>query len=273
MPARLAALGVRDPESYEVYNSFRSPLVPAMVDRLYQRLQRLGYLRRDCERLVNRDRNIFGALLLKMGEPDAMFTGVTRTYAQTLRELRRVLDPQAGQVPFGVHVLVGRTHTIFLADTSVNERPTPAMLADIAEGTARLARRMGQEPRVAFLSYSNFGNPAGTWLESVREAVRLLEDREPDFEFEGEMAPGVALNPTIAASYSFSRLTGAANVLVMAGIQSASISAKLMRELSSDAVIGPVLLNVEKPLQIASMGTSASELVTLAVLAAGGMVR
>ena len=272
VPDRLAALGVRHPEEYEVHNSYRSPLVPAMVDRLYERLQRRGYLRRDCERLVNRDRNIFGALLLKMGEADAMITGVTRTYAQTLRELRRVLDPAAGRVPFGVHVLVGRAHTIFLADTTVNERPTPAMLADIAEGTAAVARRMGQEPRVAFLSYSTFGNPPGTWLDNIRAAVAELERRAPPFEFEGEMAPDVALNSDVAASYPFSRLTGPANVLVMPGLQSANISAKLMRELSGDAVIGPVLVNVERPVQVATMGASASELVTLAVLAASGMV-
>ena len=272
VPDRLAALGVRDPETYEVHNSYRSPLVPAMVDLLYGRLRRRGYLRRDCERLVNRDRNIFGALLLKMGEADAMITGVTRTYAQTLRELRRVLDPAEGRTPFGVHVLVGRSHTIFLADTTVNERPTAAMLADIAEGTAAVARRMGQEPRVAFLSYSTFGNPPGTWLDTIRDAVTLLEAREPGFEFEGEMAPDVALNPQVAASYPFSRLTGPANVLVMPGLQSANISAKLMRELSGDAVIGPMLVGVERPVQIATMGASASELMTLAVLAAGGMV-
>ena len=272
VPDRLAALGVRDPDQYEVHNSYRSPLVPAMVDLLYGRLQRRGYLRRDCERLVNRDRNIFGALLLKMGEADAMITGVTRTYAQTLRELRRVLDPAEGRTPFGVHVLVGRAHTIFLADTTVNERPTAAMLADIAEGTAAVARRMGQEPRVAFLSYSTFGNPPGTWLDTIRDAVALLEARDPSFEFEGEMAPDVALNPTVAASYPFSRLSGPANVLVMPGLQSANISAKLMRELSGDAVIGPMLVGVERPVQIATMGASASELMTLAVLAAGGMV-
>ncbi len=272
VPDRLAALGVRDSDQYEVHNSYRSPLVPAMVDLLYGRLQRRGYLRRDCERLVNRDRNIFGALLLKMGEADAMITGVTRTYAQTLRELRRVLDPAEGRTPFGVHVLVGRAHTIFLADTTVNERPTAAMLADIAEGTAAVARRMGQEPRVAFLSYSTFGNPPGTWLDTIRDAVALLEARDPSFEFEGEMAPDVALNPTVAASYPFSRLSGPANVLVMPGLQSANISAKLMRELSGDAVIGPMLVGVERPVQIATMGASASELMTLAVLAAGGMV-
>nr|MBP6030714.1 NADP-dependent malic enzyme [Sphingobium sp.] len=138
---RLRALGVADPHSFEVHNSVNSPLVPKMVDMLYGRLQRRGYLRRDCERMVNRDRNIFGSLLLKMGEADAMITGTTRTYSQTMREVRRVIDPVPGRTNFGVHILVGQTHTVFMADTTVHERPSAAELADIAEGTAAVARR------------------------------------------------------------------------------------------------------------------------------------
>ena len=270
---RLSALGVDKPEAFEVHNSRNSPLVPAMVDRLYERLQRRGYLRREVERMVNQDRNIFASLLLKMGEADAMITGTTRTYAQSIREVRRVLDPAPGRIPFGVHVLVGRSHTVFMADTTVNERPTAEQLADIAEGTATVARAMGHEPRVAFLSYSTFGNPPGTWLANLREAVAILEQRAPGFEFEGEMAPDVALNPTVMASYPFSRLSGPANVLIMPGLQSANLSAKLLRELGGDAVIGPMLIGMEKPVQIATMASTASELVTLAVLAAGGVAR
>ena len=270
---RLSALGVTDPQSYEVHNSRNSPLVPAMVDKLYERLQRRGYLRREVERMVNQDRNVFAALMLKMGEADAMITGTTRTYAQTMREVRRVIDPAKGRVPFGVHVLVGQAHTVFIADTTVNERPSAEQLADIAEGTAAVARAMGQEPRVAFLSYSTFGNPEGNWLGGVREAVAILEERAPGFEFEGEMAPDVALNPKVMASYPFSRLSGPANVLIMPGLQSANLSAKLLRELGGDAVIGPMLIGMEKPVQIATMSSTASELVTLAVLAAGGVAR
>ncbi len=275
---QLKTMGVADPESYELHNSVHSPLVPEMVDSLYLRLQRRGYLRRDVERMVNRDRNIFGALLLKLGEADAMITGVTRTYAQTMREVRRVIDPDPTRTAFGIHVLVGRSHTVFMADTTVNERPSPAQLADIAVETAKVARRMGHEPRVAFLSYSTFGNPAGNWLENIRAAVALLDERAAagdgvDFEYEGEMAPDVALNPTVMKSYPFSRLSGPANVLVMPGLQSANLSAKLLRELGGDAVIGPMLVGMEKPVQIATMASSASELVTLAVLAAGGIAR
>ncbi len=269
---RLRALGVANADSFEVHNSVNSPLVPRMVDMLYERLQRRGYLRRDCERMVNRERNIFGALLLEMGEADAMITGVTRTYAQTMRELRRVMGRAEGRTPFGIHILVGRTHTVFMADTTVNERPSPQELAEIAIGTARVARRMGHEPRVAFLSYSTFGNPAGNWLEGIREAVSLLDARtDIDFEYEGEMAPDVALNPNVSKSYPFSRLSAPANVLVMPGLQSANLSAKLLRELGGDSVIGPMLVGMDRPVQVATMGSTASELVTLAVLAAGGI--
>ena len=268
---KLKELGVQDPDSFELHNSVNSPLVPEMVDLLYARLQRRGYLRRDCERMVNRDRNIFGSLLVKMGVADAMITGVTRPYGQTLREVKRVMDPAAGRTPFGIHVMVTKDKTVFLADTTVHERPSASELADIAEGTVAVARRMGHDPRVAFLSYSNFGNPPGAFLDNVRDAVKLLDQRDVDFEYEGEMTPDAALNPTVMKNYPFSRLSGPANVLVMPGLQSANISAKLLRELGGTSMIGPVLVGMEKSVQIATMSSNASELLTLAVLAAGGI--
>jgi malate dehydrogenase (oxaloacetate-decarboxylating)(NADP+) len=273
VPERLRALGVTDPETYELHNSRTSTLVPKMVDFLYERLQRRGFLRRDCERMINQDRNIFGAVLLQLGEADAMITGITRTYAHTMREVRKVIDPLAGRTAFGIHLMVGKAHTVFMADTTINERPSAEELADIAEGTAAVARRMGHEPRVAFLSYSTFGNPEGKWLENLRDAVTVLDRRKVSFEYEGEMAPDVALNPRQLANYPFARLSGPANVLIMPGLQSANISAKLLRELGGDAVIGPMLVGMEKPVQIAPMTSTAGELVTLAVLAAGGIAR
>ena len=155
---KLKALGV-DPDDYELHNSRTSALVPRMVEFLYGRLQRRGYLRRDVERMINQDRNIFGATLFQLGEADAMITGTTRTWAHTMREVKRVIDPEAGRTAFGIHILVGQSHTVFIADTTVNERPSGEELADIAEQTAAVARRMGHEPRVAFLSYSTFGKP------------------------------------------------------------------------------------------------------------------
>jgi len=271
---RLHALGVDDPDSFEVYNSRNYARVPELADFLYNRLQRRGYLHRELERIVNQDRNIFASLLLASGEADVMITGITRPYAQSFREIRRVLDPQDGVTPFGIHVMVGQAHTVFIADTTVTERPSAEQLAEIAIQTAHVARRMGHEPRVAFLSYSNFGNPEGSFLDRIRDAVKLLDTKDGvDFEYEGEMSPDVALNPAMQKVYPFMRLTGPANVLVMPGLQTANISAKLLRELGGDAVIGPMLVGMKQQVQIAPMSASASDLVTLAVLAAGRIVR
>lgn len=200
---RLKALGVSNPQEYEVHNSRHSPLVPKMVDFVYNRLQRRGYLRRDVERMINQDRNVFGSALLQLGEADAMITGITRTWAESMRQVKRVIDPEAGRTPFGIHVLVGQSHTVFIADTTVNERPTGEQLADFAEQTAQVARRMGHEPRVAMLSYSTFGNPKGAWVDNIRDAVSELDKRNVGFEYEGEMPPDVALNPKQLANYPF----------------------------------------------------------------------
>jgi malate dehydrogenase (oxaloacetate-decarboxylating)(NADP+) len=271
---RLREMGVDDPDSFELINSRTYPRVPEMVDLLYGRLQRQGFLPRAVERMVNQDRNTFAALLLAMGEGDALITGVTRPYTQSLRQVQRVIDAKEGATPFGVHVLVGQSHTTFIADTTVSERPTGDQLAEIAVQTASVARRMGHDPRVAFLSYSNFGDPEGTYLERIREGVKVLDGRgDVDFEYEGEMSPDVALNPAMQRVYPFSRLTGPANVLVMPGLQTANISAKLLKELGGDAVIGPILVGMAQPVQIAAMTATASDLVTLAVLAGGGVVR
>jgi malate dehydrogenase (oxaloacetate-decarboxylating)(NADP+) len=270
---RLRALGVEDAESFEVHNSRSWGRIGEMVDQLYARVQRKGHLRRDVERLVNQNRNIFAAMLLEMGEADVMITGVTRPYAQTMGEILRVIDPQEGVTPFGIHLLVGQNHTVFMADTTVTERPTTEQFVDIAVHTAAVARRMGHEPRVAFVSYSNFGNPEGAFLENIRGAVRALDGMTVDFEYEGEMAPEVALNPAMQRIYPFSRLSGPANILIMPGLQSANLSAKLLRELGGDAVIGPMLVGMHRPVQIAAMTATASDLVTLAVLAAGGIAR
>ncbi len=267
----LTELGVGDPSSFEIHNSAVSPLVPEMVAYLYERLQRRGFMERDVRRMVNQDRNVFASLLVALGHGDAMISGMTRTFAQTIKEVRQVLDPKPGHLPFGIHMMIAKNYTVFLADTTVNERPNAAELAHIATETAAVARRMGHEPRVAFLSYSTFGNPSGRWLDEIRSAVAILDEQKPNFEYEGEMAPDAALNPKVMASYPFSRLSGPANVLIMPGLQSANISAKLLRELAGNAVIGPMLIGMEKPVQIAAMTSIAPDILTLAVLAAAGI--
>jgi malate dehydrogenase (oxaloacetate-decarboxylating)(NADP+) len=267
----LTELGVGNPDSFEIHNSAVSPLLPEMVKYLYERLQRRGFLERDVRRMVNQDRNVFASLLVALGHGDAMISGMTRTFAQTIKEVRQVLDPKPGHLPFGIHMMIAKNYTVFLADTTVNERPNAAELAHIAKETAAVARRMGHEPRVAFLSFSTFGNPSGRWLDDIRGAVAILDASDPGFEYEGEMAPDAALNPKVMASYPFSRLSGPANVLIMPGLQSANISAKLLRELAGNAVIGPMLIGMEKPVQIAAMTSIAPDILTLAVLAAAGI--
>jgi len=268
---KLIELGIGNPDSFQIENSATSEHVPGMVDELYRRLQRRGFLERDVRRMVNQDRNIFASLLLKLGVGDAMVTGMTRPFAQTMREVMQVLDPAPGKIPFGVHLMIGKNYTVFLADTTINERPSAEMLAHIATETAAVARRLGHEPRVAFLSYSTFGNPPGRWLEGIRDAVTLLDQQGVNFEYEGEMAPDAALNPTVMKNYPFCRLTAPANVLIMPGLQSANLSAKLLRELAGNATIGPMLLGMEKPVQVAPMTAIAPDVLTLAVLAAAGV--
>ncbi len=269
---KLIELGIEDPESFEIHNSAISPHIETMVEALYERLQRRGFMQRDVRRMVNQDRNVFASALVKIGLADAMITGVTRPFGQSMREIRHVLDPAPGKVPFGIHLMIGKSYTVFLADTTINERPSSADLAAIARGTAEVARKLGHEPRVAFLSYSTFGNPPGRWLENIRDAVALLDADPPGFEYEGEMAPDAALNPAVMANYPFSRLSAPANVLVMPGLQSANLSAKLLRELAGNATIGPMLIGMEKPVQVAAMTSNASDVLTLAVLAAAGVV-
>ena len=267
---RLAELGVDNPREYEVLNSRNSPLVGRAVDYIYSKHQRHGYLRREVERLVNQDRNYFAAAMVELGEADAMITGTTRPFSQSLKQVRTVIDDEGAADPFGVNVVVSRTHTVLIADTAVIERPTAEQFAAIAMRASAFAKRMGLEPRVAFISYTTFGNPPGMHIEELRDAVKLLETFKTDFEFEGEMAPDVALDHDMQKRfYPFSRLSGPANILVMPGLQSASLSTKLLRALGGELVLGPYVLGLAAPVQIAPMTATASDLVRLAVLAAG----
>ena len=262
--------GVENPKDYEVLNSRNSPLVGRAVEYIYAKHQRHGLLRREIERMVNQDRNYFAAAMLALGETDAMITGTTRPFSQSLKQVRTVIDDEPGATPFGINVVVGRHHTILIADTAVTERPTAEQYAAIAMRSSSFARRMGLDPRVAFISYTTFGNPPGVHIEELRGAVTLLDSFQCDFEYEGEMAPDVALNAEMQKRfYPFSRLSGPANILVMPGLQSASLSTKLLKSLGGESILGPYMLGLERSVQIAPMTASASDLVMLAVLAAG----
>ena len=243
------------------------------TDFLYKRVQRKGTLYRDCQRLVNQDRNVFAACMVANGDADAMVTGLTRSFSVCFEDITRVIDPQPGQLLFALAMVVAANRTVFIADTSVHELPSAEELADIAVQTAAKARTLGHEPRVALLSFSNFGNPNREKALRIREAVEILDSRKVDFEYDGEMSADVALNPELRRLYPFCRLTGAANILIMPALHSANISYKLMQELSGASVIGPLLIGLEKPAQIVQMGANVSDIVNAAALAAHDAVR
>ena len=261
-------LGVEKPESLTVLNARLFDRNAEFTEYLYSRLQRKGFLRRDAQRLVNNDRNVFSALLMQHGLADGMVSGVTRSYDVVLKDVRLVLDHRPDERTMGVSVVVNRGKTLFIADTNITELPDAMDLANIAESTANFTREFGFEPRVAFLSYSTFGNPVGERMHKVREAVEILDERGVDFEYEGDIAADVALDPLHMLTYPFSRLTDAANVLVMPAIHSASISTKLLDTVGGATVLGPFLTGLEKPVQICKLGATASEIVQMATLAA-----
>ncbi|SOC00525.1 NADP-dependent malic enzyme [Stappia indica] len=238
------------------------------AEYLYARLQRRGYLLRDCQRLVNNDRNYWGAIMVARGDADAMVTGLTRNYSVALDTVRSVIDTKPGHRVIGVSLALCRGRTVLVADTAVIDMPTSEELADIAEEAAHVARRLGYEPRVAMLAYSTFGHPRGERSEKVIEAVKILDRRRVDFEYDGEMGADVALNMDKMAAYPFCRLSGPANVLVMPAFHSASISTKMLQELGGSTVIGPLLVGLDKPVQILPIGAKDSDIVNMAAIAA-----
>jgi malate dehydrogenase (oxaloacetate-decarboxylating)(NADP+) len=237
------------------------------IDALYKRQQRRGLLYRDCVRMVTNDRNVYATSLLAAGEADAMVTGMTRAYAAALNDIRQVLDSPMGQRPMGVLLMFSKGRVIFAADTSVHEHPTPEQLADIAIQSARVAKHFGYTPRVALLASSTFGYPRNERSERIVEAVHILDRRQVDFEYDGEMAVDVALDRDKLKLYPFSRLTDTANVLVMPAVHSAQIATKLLQQVGGTSMLGPFLVGLEKPVQIVSLGAKMSEIYNAALVA------
>lgn len=261
-------VGLEPNGSLEIINARLSDRNPDFTDFLYARLQRRGFLHRDAQRLVNQDRNIFSACMVALGDADAMVTGVTRHYNIALRDVLRVVDPNPGERVMGMSIVLAKGRTLFIADTSVVEFPSPAELAAITKEAAATARGMGFTPRVALCSYSTFGQPPGDRTEKMREAVQLLDGMDVDFEYEGEMGVDVALDRDHRRLYPFSRLTEPANILIMPAIHSASIASKMLEKVGGATVIGPVLRGLSHPIQICRLGATVSEIVTTASLAA-----
>ena len=262
-------LGLEGAENLPITNAKVSDHNEAYIDFLYDKLQRNGALRRDCQRMVNLDRNVFGACMVLKGHADAMVTGVTRSFQPSFEHVTRVISPREGKDFLATSMIVSRGRTVFIGDVSVHERPNGEQLADIAEAIAKKARQMGHTPRVAMLSFTNFGSPHSDITAEARRAIEILDQRKPDFEYDGEMSAEVALDFELMKSrYPFCRLSGPANILVMPGLHSANITFELIKNLTEGSVIGPMMLGAEKPFQVVQMGASVNDLVQAAALAA-----
>jgi malate dehydrogenase (oxaloacetate-decarboxylating)(NADP+) len=267
----MKGLGITDTNGLEIHNARLSTRNAPYTDMVYKRLQRDGYLRRDVQRMVNQGRNVFGACMVAMGDADGMVTGITRRFPECYSDVKRVINVEANKVAMGYSIIVARHGTVFLADTAINETPSPEQLATIAKQMAKNARTMGHAPRIAFASFSNFGSREIERIDRIRKAIRILDAEEVDFEYDGEMQADMALDFDLLNSTSpFTRLTGPANVLVMPGLHSAHISSRLMQSLGGVTVIGPVIDGLAKPVQIVQMGATVSDLVNHAALAAYG---
>jgi malate dehydrogenase (oxaloacetate-decarboxylating)(NADP+) len=265
----LHAEGLSDAiEELEVVNAANTPHLETYKAFLYERLQRKGHDRQDVHRLAARDRHVFAALMLAHGHADGMVTGATRKSAHVLELINHVFDAGPHDGAVGVTAVLNRGRIVLIADTLVHEWPDQNDLADIAERGAAVARDLGLEPRVAFLSFSTFGYPVSERAEKMHQAPKVLDARGVDFEYEGEMTVDVALNPAAQAHYPFSRLTGPANVLVVPARHSASISVKLMQEMAGATVIGPILSGIDKPIQICSTVSTVNDILNMAVIAA-----
>lgn len=257
-----------DDKLIEIHNARISHRNGAYAQMLYERLQRKGLLFRDCQRLINNDRNHYAASMVAAGDADAMVTGVTRNFSTTLEEVSRVIDHKPGHRLIGVSLVLARGRPVIVADTAITEMPEALDLAEIAIEAAGFARRLGYEPRVAMLAFSNFGHPPGHRTLRVKEAVHILDQRHVDFEYDGEMAADVALNKEAMSLYPFCRLTDTANVLIMPAFHAASISTKMLVELGGAMVIGPMLVGLDKSVQIVQLGGKDSDIVNAAALAA-----
>ena len=267
--AKLVAAGLGDAvRELEVVNAANTQHLETYKEFLYKRLQRKGFDRADVHRLAARDRHVFSALMLAHGYGDGLVTGATRKSAHVLNLINHVFDAGADHGAVGVTALLHKGRIVLMADTLVHEWPDEEDLANIAERAAGVARHLGLEPRVAFVSFSTFGYPVSERAEKMHIAPRVLDKRGVDFEYEGEMTVDVALNAQAQAQYPFSRLTGPANILVVPARHSASISVKLMQEMAGATVIGPILSGVDKSIQICPSVATSTDILNMAVLAA-----
>ena len=255
-------------EKLQIHNARLSNKNNQYIDNLYKKLHRKGHLRRDCQKLINQDRNVFAAAMVASNDADAMITGVTRPFGRCFDDVIKMIDPIKNETFLSMSMLVSKERTVFIGDVNIHDTPTSEQLADIASGIARTVKNLGYEPKVGLLSFSNFGNPPNQNSQIITKTIELLIKRKVNFEFDGEMSAEVALDYNlIKENYPFCRLSGPANVLIMPDLTSANISFKLLQKLGGGSVLGPIMIGGEKPFQIVQMGASVTEIVNAAAIA------
>ena len=266
---RIKEIGYNDHFDIEIINSEDSEKREKYVNFLFKKMQReQGLLERDCDRLVRNDRVIWASCMVACGDADGAVTGNTRRFGASLDKIKQVIDPRPGEIMFGLNMVVYKGRTIFVGDTSVNEYPSSEELAEIAISSARVVKLFGFVPKVAFVSHSTFGQPLTSRTKHIKKAVEILKNKDVTFEFDGDMQPDVALNAEYKELYPFSKIVGNANILIMPGQHSASISYKMMKTLGETKVIGPLLIGLGQPIEIAPLRSSTSEIINLASVAA-----
>ena len=266
---KLYEIGYGENFDIKIVNSTNEDLRVKYTEFLFKKLQRSeGLLERDCDKLIRNDRVTFGACMVSCGDADAMVTGNTRRYSASLEKVSTVVNARPGEMVFGLNLVVNRGKTVLIADTAVNEWPNSEQLASIAISSSRIARLFGMDPKVAFLSHSTFGQPTTERTLKVKEAVEILDQKRVDFKYDGEMQPDVALEEIFKELYPFSEIVGNANILIMPGLHASAISFKLIKSMSRAKVIGPLLIGLAEPIEIAPLRTSTSEILNLASVAA-----
>ncbi len=266
---RLKEIGYSENFDIKIVNSTDKEKRKKYVNFIFKKLHRdQGLLERDCDRMVRNDRVIWATCMVECGDADAMVTGNTRRYSQSLEKIKKVVSPRPGEIMFGLNMVVNKGKTVFIADTTVNEYPSSKQLAEIAISSARVVRLFGFEPKVAFLSHSTFGQPITSRTKHIRDAVDILKDKKVDFKFDGDMQPDVALSSEYSDLYPFSEIVGKANILIMPGQHSAAISYKIMKSLGGAKVIGPLLIGLGQAIEIAPLRSSTSDILNLACVAA-----
>ena len=265
---QLKEIGLDENYKIKIVNSTDKDKRELYSKKLYSKLQRKGLLERDVDRLIRNDRIIWGASMVDCGDADAMVTGNIRHYAASIESLKKVVDPRPGEILFGLNMIITPKKTIFIADTQVNDFPSAEDLVKISISSVRVARLFGFDPKVAFLSHSTFGKPSSRNTKHVRDAIELLKSKKVDFDFDGEMQPDVALNPKYKETYPFSKIVGNANILIMPALHSAAISTKLMKTIGGAKIIGPLLIGLALPIEIAPLRSSSNDILNLASVAA-----